>query len=484
MTITIRILNFIYCQIENYPEILVSKTEESCSYYEPNFKYNRLYINGLWNGKRKFFEYDRRYKLAVTFNSMIPNIISILSNNGYASNIKLIDETKRYSIKKLDYTTLFSEYENGKLRDYQQNAVNTLLDNCNGFLLASTGAGKSLCLAAIAETMNQNNRRGIFLAPRVDLINQLTELFKHLNIEHSLYVGSKKSDKGPAIISTFQTITRYPELCKELDYIVIDESHLSTAATIEKMMSNSCNHMQFRYGCTGSFPQNEYDQMLLKSLIGDPRTDIKASDLINQGYLSTINIQPIRLMPINIKDNIYTFTDWTSQCNMISTHPEILQGYVDIILTNHEIVGKNTLVLVNTIAMGEALAELIPETSFISGKHKSKDRKFVYDEFTPESKIIRIASTGIASTGISIDCIDLLILIDIGKSFAKTIQSIGRGLRRNEDKGKTHVEVIDLYTNTNINRNHIKIRKKYYKEAKYPTNKTKDIEFHDSILSN
>jgi len=54
-----------------------------------------------------------------------------------------------------------------------------------------------------------------------------------------------------------------------------------------------------------------------------------------------------------------------------------------------------------------------------------------------------------------------------GKSFTKVIQSIGRALRRKSGQ-KEHATIIDLTSNLKYDKKHIKSRKDYYKEAKYP----------------
>ena len=59
-----------------------------------------------------------------------------------------------------------------------------------------------------------------------------------------------------------------------------------------------------------------------------------------------------------------------------------------------------------------------------------------------------------------------MFLIDIGQSFIRTIQAIGRGLRKGVDK--THVDVIDVCSDLKYSKRHLRERKKYYKEAKYP----------------
>jgi superfamily II DNA or RNA helicase len=77
-----------------------------------------------------------------------------------------------------------------------------------------------------------------------------------------------------------------------------------------------------------------------------------------------------------------------------------------------------------------------------------------------------VATYGVAAVGINIPRIFNLVLIEPGKSFVRVIQSIGRGIRRAEDKD--HVEIWDIASACKYAKRHLTERKKFYKEAKYP----------------
>ena len=126
----------------------------------------------------------------------------------------------------------------------------------------------------------------------------------------------------------------------------------------------------------------------------------------------------------------------------------------------------NTLVLVNLIKSGNLLEELIADAVFISGKTKIDDRKDHYDDIkTVDDKII-IATYGVASVGINIPRIFNLVLIEPGKSFVRVIQSIGRGIRKAQDK--EFVQIWDITSTAKFAKRHLTARKKFYKEAQYP----------------
>jgi superfamily II DNA or RNA helicase len=102
---------------------------------------------------------------------------------------------------------------------------------------------------------------------------------------------------------------------------------------------------------------------------------------------------------------------------------------------------------------------------------KLDDRKEEYDEIkTSDGKVI-VATYGVAAVGINIPRIFNLVLIEPGKSFVRVIQSIGRGIRKAQDKDS--VEIWDFTSTCKYAKRHLTERKKYYKEAKYPFTITK-----------
>jgi superfamily II DNA or RNA helicase len=77
----------------------------------------------------------------------------------------------------------------------------------------------------------------------------------------------------------------------------------------------------------------------------------------------------------------------------------------------------------------------------------------------------------VAAVGINIPRIFNLVLIEPGKSFVRVIQSIGRGIRKAEDKD--FVQIWDITSQCKYAKRHLTERKKFYKDAKYPFTVTK-----------
>ena len=122
--------------------------------------------------------------------------------------------------------------------------------------------------------------------------------------------------------------------------------------------------------------------------------------------------------------------------------------------------------LVDRLAAGEHLCSALPDAVFISGKNKVQDRKDHYDTLAVSNNQITVATYGVASVGIDIPRLFNVVLIEPGKSFVRTIQSIGRGLRKAQDKDS--VQIWDITSTMKFSKRHLTQRKKWYEGAEYP----------------
>ena len=77
-----------------------------------------------------------------------------------------------------------------------------------------------------------------------------------------------------------------------------------------------------------------------------------------------------------------------------------------------------------------------------------------------------VENNNMAAVGINLPRIFNLVLVEPGKSFVRVIQSIGRGIRKAEDKD--HVEIWDIASTCKFAKRHLTARKRFYTEANYP----------------
>ena len=83
-----------------------------------------------------------------------------------------------------------------------------------------------------------------------------------------------------------------------------------------------------------------------------------------------------------------------------------------------------------------------------------------------EDNVIVVAISKIFSTGINIKNLHYILFGSGGKAKIKTIQSIGRGIRKAQDKD--FVQIWDITSTCKFAKRHLTKRKAFYREANYP----------------
>ena len=158
------------------------------------------------------------------------------------------------------------------------------------------------------------------------------------------------------------------------------------------------------------------------------------------------------------------FQNYQAELKHLLTDENRLDKICDLIDTIKD--SGNTLVLVDRINAGNEITKRIKDAVFISGSTKVNERKEEYDEVATADGKVLVATYGVASVGINIPRIFNLILIEPGKSFVRVIQSIGRGIRKAEDKD--FVQIWDITSSCRFAKRHLTQRKAFYREANYP----------------
>jgi superfamily II DNA or RNA helicase len=417
------------------------------------------YKMGRWDGKIRFFE-----KTGKIYHRLLDELVPYLEGWGYEIDLQdlrkpVLPVTKRIS------SEWFLEKPGMELkvalRPYQVDAVNAALDATSGFIEAATGAGKTWMVAALADVLNQSGVRTMVIVPSSDLVEQTAATFELGLLDVGIYSGDTKDLHHMTVVATWQALQNNPRIVEDFGSVIVDEAHGATAKTIGELINVHGKDIPYRWGFTGTMPKPKIDLMTLRGAIGEVLYAITASDLMRMGYLADLEIEPIQIIDDSIDEE---FPDYSSEKTFLSRSPARLDLIADLIISKAETYG-NTLVLVNSIKQGKELQKLIKDSVFLEGATKGTVRAEWYSMFEDRDDLIVIATSGIASTGISIDRVFCLVMIDAGKSFIKCIQSIGRGLRKGRDKEKVHC--VDIHSNLKWAMKHWRERLKYYKAALY-----------------
>lgn len=424
------------------------------------------YKLGRWDGKVRFFDKTGRIYLR-----LLEQVVPYLEGWGY--ELELRDERHPVSlVTERIHENWFVDKGTKlkiKLRPYQVEAVNRALDATSGLIEACTGSGKTWMVAALCDVLARDGKKSLVIVPSADLVAQTIKTFQLGLLDVGEYSGASKDLKHNVVVATWQALQNNAVAVEDFDAIIVDEAHGATAKTIGELINNHGRNCAYRYGFTGTIPKPKIDQTTLIGAIGEKLFEVTAAELINLGYLASLEIEPVQIIDDDVEEE---FPDYAAEKAFLSRSPRRLDLIADLVIAKAAQYG-NTLVLVNNIKQGQQLQKLIKNSVFLHGADDNDVRAEWYSMFEERDDLIVIATFGIASTGISIDRIFCEVLIDAGKSFIKCIQSIGRGLRLGHDKDRVHF--VDVHSNLRWSMKHWKERLKYYKAATYPVLKTLKI---------
>lgn len=450
---------------------LVKKYE----YEIPGAKYLPSVRLGRWNGKVSYFGLG-----GTTYINLLETIIPYLEDRGY--DVELDDQrtyATQFTFNAIDENTFAHKtWPNGHplvgqpivLRDYQVEIVNAFLGNPQCLQEVATGAGKTLITAALSYCC-QSMGRTIVIVPNKSLVTQTESDYKNLGLDVGVYFGDRKEYGHQHTIATWQSINNLikdtkngesditiDDFIEDVVCVMIDEAHSAKADALKTMLSGMMSQIPIRWGLTGTIPKDQYAAQALFVCIGPVISSLSAAKLQSKGVLSNCNVNIVQF-----QDNV-EFRDYQSELKYLLENETRVKAIAKMINTIKE--SGNTLVLVDRIAAGESLMKLIPESVFVSGSTKNKDRKTEYDSIADTKDKVIIATYAVAAVGINVPRIFNVVLIEAGRSFVRTIQSIGRGLRRAHDKD--HVEIYDICSSSKFSKRHMTKRKEFYKEAQYP----------------
>jgi superfamily II DNA or RNA helicase len=430
---------------------------------------------GRWDGKVPFFNLG-----GTTYINLLPEILPYLDEQGYDIEIQ---DTRSYRTQ-FDFATVDENTYNHKtwpkghprageaivLRDYQPEIINRFLSNPQCVQEVATGAGKTIITAALADAVSAYGR-SIIIVPNKSLVTQTEDDFVNLELDVGVYFGDRKEYNRTHTICTWQSLNNLLKTTKNAEAditigeflegvvaVIVDETHQAKADALKTLLSGPFAQVPIRWGLTGTIPKEDYAKQSINCMLGPVVGQLSASELQEAGHLAQCHVNVVQL--VDHKE----YANYQSELKYLIETSERLDYIARLISTIVD--SGNTLILVDRISAGRALAERLPGSVFVSGATKAGERKEHYDEVAEASNKIIIATYGVAAVGINIPRIFNLVLLEPGKSFVRVIQSIGRGIRKAEDKD--FVQIWDITSSCKFAKRHLTKRKAFYKEANYP----------------
>ena len=444
----------------------------------PYARYQPAYKLGRWDGMVSLFGLG-----GTGYLSQLETILGILGQLGI--EIDELDDLR--IISKIQFEPVTESYwaDQGKvwpkghpaagqpimLRDYQVEAINAFLTNTQALQEIATGAGKTITTATLSQLAEKYGRT-ITIVPNKSLVEQTEEDFINVGLDVGVYYGDRKDLNKTHTICTWQSLNILDKKSKNHEQatltlaefldgvktVIVDEVHMAKADVLKNLLTQNLCNAPIRWGLTGTVPKEKYESEQIFASIGPVIGGIKAHELQEKGVLSNCHVNIVQMI------DLAEFKTYPEELKYLVTDDDRMI-YISKLIKGISQSG-NTLVLVNRIDSGKFLINEIDDAVFVSGEVKTKDRKEEYDEIKTSTNKIIVATYGVAAVGINIPRIFNLVLLEPGKSFVRVIQSIGRGIRKAEDKD--FVQIWDLTSTCKYAKRHLTERKKFYKDAKYP----------------
>ena len=453
------------------------KLANALKFEVPYARYMPQYKLGRWDGKVAFFGIG-----GTGYVNHLAVVQEVLAKN----KVQIVDiEDRRHPIQ-LDFTPVTENYwkdqgvkwpeghpaegEDIILRDYQVEAINNFLNNPQSLQQIATGAGKTITTATLSHIAEPYGR-SLVIVPNKSLVEQTEEDYINCGLDVGVYFGDRKQLGKTHTICTWQSLNildkkhkdgsavlSLAEFLEGVSTIIVDEVHQAKAEVLKNLLTRNLRNAPIRWGLTGTVPKEKFEFESIHASLGPVIGHISAKELQDKGVLSQCHVNVVQLI------DTVSHAGYQEELKYLVTNKARVE-YIGKLLNSVSQTG-NTLILVDRISAGEMLAELIPNSTFVSGSVKVKDRKETYDTIREGTNEVIIATYGVAAVGLNIPRIFNLVLIEPGKSFVRVIQSIGRGVRKAKDKD--FVQIWDLTSTCKFAKRHLTQRKKFYKEAEYP----------------
>jgi len=444
-------------------------------YEIPGARYMPAVRLGRWDGKVAFFQLG-----GSSFVNLLPEIIPILVEEKYDIGVKdLRTYQTDYELDTVD-THSFSDKKWPKthpaagdpviLRDYQVEIINKFLENPQSIQEVATGSGKTIMTAALSHRVELFGR-SIVIVPNKSLVTQTEKDYINMGLDVGVFYGDRKEFDHQHTICTWQSLNALfkntknqtaeisiGEFLEGVICVIVDEVHSAKADALKTLLTGAMGHIPIRWGLTGTVPKEDYAYQALHVSLGTVESKLSASELQERGVLANCHVNIVQML-----DHV-EYKDYQSELKYLLEEPGRLDMMSRLIQSASE--SGNVLVLVDRVSAGKELAARLDNSVFISGSTKATDRQDHYDQVADAEGKIIIATYGVAAVGINLPRIFNLMLIEPGKSFVRVIQSIGRGIRKAEDKD--HVQIWDITSTCKFAKRHLTKRKAFYREAEYP----------------
>ena len=467
--------NEVYLIIEAEPHIYY-ELKDSFQFEVPNAKFSPSYKNKWWDGKIYLFNVNTREIYVGLLDKIIQyckdynHTYEFKDNKFYGLPFEINENISSEGVK--DYVTSISKHTP---RDYQIKGIYEALYHNRKVIVSPTASGKSLMIYSLVRYYTEKENNILIIVPTTSLVSQLYKDFVDYgwNAEehcHLIYSGKEKEDTKEVYISTWQSLYKMQKkYFEKFNCVIVDECHTAKAKSIVSIMTKLCD-AKYRFGFTGTLDGIEVNKWVLEGLFGPSYKIVKTDELMQKGHLAKLDIKVLLLKHLPqrfelFEDEIQYLINHQKRNNFIKNLALDLKGNTLILFARVEGHGQPLYELINSSKTDDR------KVFFVHGGVTTEERELVREITERENNAIIVASYGTFSTGINIKNLHNVVFASPSKSRIRNLQSIGRVLRKGDNKIKATLydiaDDISYKSRKNYTLNHLVERIKIYSEENF-----------------
>ena len=467
--------NEVYLQVEAEAHVYY-ELRDAFQFEVPNAKFAPAYKNRWWDGHIYLFNINTQEIYVGLLDKLIRfceqhnYTYEFRNNKYYGLPFEVNEMISKEGVK--DYMNSICKYAP---RDYQVEGVYDALKHNRKLLISPTASGKSLMIYSIVRYYVEKEQNILIVVPTTSLVEQMYKDFADYGWDvgsfcHKIYAGKERETDSQAIITTWQSIYKLPkQYFSRFNVVVGDEAHNFKSKSLVSIMTKLFD-AKYRFGFTGTLDGTQTHKWVLEGLFGPSYKIIKTDELMKKGHVATLDINILLL-----KHSPNKFETFEDEVQYIINHEKRNKFIRNLALD----LKGNTLILFSRVeGHGQPLYELINNSKtetrqvfFVHGGVNTEDREKVREITEKETNAIIVASYGTFSTGINIRNLHNVIFASPSKSRIRNLQSIGRVLRKSDNKTKATLydiaDDISYKSRKNYTLNHLIERIKIYNEENF-----------------
>lgn len=474
-TITISPLNHVHVKLISEAGI-EAELWEYFSFKVPGYKHMPAFKSGHWSGDIRLYNSINKK----IYKGLIPHVYKFAKDRGYEIDNQTDYAETPISVQEVkEFLKELNLPEKIEVRDYQIESVIHCIRKGRGLLLSPTASGKSFIIYVLIRLYNL---RTLLIVPNTGLVHQMVGDFADYSqndpnwdvdkMTSKIMGGYSKENLNQVVVSTWQSLISgafkpmkngkppqaFREFMSQYDLILVDEAHGAKAKSITGVLEAApdCEH---RFGFTGTLDGTETNKLVLEGLFANAKQIIDTATLIENKTLSALKINCLMLRYNKASRKAMT-GEYIDEIKFLVQHPRRNKFIANLAVS----LKGNTLVLFRWVEThGKVLHKLIEEKAppgtkvfFIAGEVSAEERNEIRAQVeASKDPCIIVASEGTTAVGTNIVRLNNMIFASPTKARIRTLQAIGRGLRKGGDKTEcTLYDISDDLSKNKNNKNH------------------------------